>query len=220
MAFKKLKDIKPIILDSIYALIRPTKIPQYIVKGTDCFREICQGAANTNGKGHSKEQALASGIMEFAERYSCYKFLLNKRNIKLASFNEIKQDLWKKEDVYANHGEDFYMQPVIDKKISDIKIRWFTAYTLSGQVLYLPTYLLVNLLEGTNGWAAGNSFEEALLQGICEVIERHCKCLIEINKLKAPLIDMSTIKSAIARRLIRLFHSQGHEVYIKDFSLG
>ena len=44
-----------------------------------------------------------------------------------------------------------------------------------------------------NGPSAGNCVEEALIQGICEVVERHVSSIISRNRLRTPAIRLESI---------------------------
>ncbi|TAM36701.1 hypothetical protein EPN54_05570, partial [bacterium] len=228
IVLKKMKNIDPPILKGYFEVPRPSKIPQYRVLSTDYYQQVTRNfflvPANqgTNGKGHSKEQALASGLMELVERYSCSKYILDNRNVcSVYSFQDLKKsNLFQLEDIYANLINKDQMRVLKEEALGSSKIRWYGGYALNGRKVSLPIDLILRLLEGTNGMASGNSLEEALLHGICEVIERHCLSLIEINKLKTPLIKFSTIASSIGKKLIKDFQSLNYPIFIKDFSLG
>ena len=65
-----------------------------------------------------------------------------------------------------------------------------------------------------------DTLEEALLQAICEVIERYCTATIELQRLATPTIETSTITSPIAQDLLERLRFDGKEILVKDFSLG
>jgi ribosomal protein S12 methylthiotransferase accessory factor len=227
VVLRKLKNMDSPILKGYFKVLQPSKIPQYAFIGTDYYRRIIgtimlvSRTTVANGKGHFKEQAKASGLMELVERYSCAKYIRSNRNVtKIYSFKDSKNNLFQLEDLYANLIDEAQERILKDEDLEVAKIRWYDGYSLNGRKVYLPISLIIYLLEGTNGMAAGNSLEEALLHAICEVIERHCLSRIEINKLKTPLIDPATVNSPIARKLIKKFQSLKYPIFIKDFSLG
>ena len=117
--FKKINKLKPGILDRYYEVKANTKIPQYIVRGTDHYLQTVndvgrvQFAFNSNGKGHFKTQAQVSGLMELAERYSCCKYLFNTpKKVIISSFKA-------KDKQYSL--EDFYSNPIHTKKVEILK---------------------------------------------------------------------------------------------------
>lgn len=218
IALKKLRKISPPIYKEHFFIKRPSRIPQYRVIGTQRFM-ITTSRSGANGKGHSRKQALASGLMEFIERYSCEKYFLAKIPV-LASFNELHNNLYQFEDLSSHFISPESMQLLADSQVKNAKIRWYSGHTLKGEPAYLPIPLLRFMVQGTNGMAAGNSLEEALLHGICEVVERHAKVLIEAKRLKTPSIDISTIDSPAARKLICRLQSVSRKLYINNFSLA
>jgi len=224
---RKIKSMDPPILKSYFEVLRPGKIPQYAFIGTESYRRLVKKimlvpkTAGSNGKGHFKEQAKASGLMELVERYSCCKYIVeNKHVVRICSFRDLKSKAFQLEDLYADFVYDAYRDILEDEGLKAAKIRWYEGYSLNGSKVYLPMSLIILLLEGTNGMASGNSLEEALLHAVCEVIERHCLSLIELSKSVTPDIDISTIDSPIANKIIKKLQSPKYRIYIKDFSLG
>ncbi|MBF0530318.1 MAG: YcaO-like family protein, partial [Deltaproteobacteria bacterium] len=71
-----------------------------------------------------------------------------------------------------------------------------------------------------NGPAAGNTLEEAVMQALAEVVERHVSALIARGRLRRPTIDISSLKSDVARDLAAKFHRCGINLYPKDFTMG
>ena len=74
---------------------------------------------------------------------------------------------------------------------------------------------------GSNGCAAGNSIEEAIVQALSEIIERHHQNHILLNNLTPPDVPEEVLQaSKTAYDIIRYVRSQGYRVIIKDCSLG
>jgi ribosomal protein S12 methylthiotransferase accessory factor len=223
---RKVRNMDPPILKGYFEVSHPSRIPQYRFVGTDYYRQMLKTflavrpVPGTNGKGHSKEQALASGLMELVERYSCSKYIIERKNVaKVCSFKELKSNPFVIDDLYANCIDEDLVNVLKKTRLETARLRWYEGRFVKGGKVYLPANAIL-FLEGTNGMAAGNSLEEALLHAVCEVIERHCLALIEIGRLKTPLIDPATVDSSIARDLINRFRSLKQQVFIKDFSLG
>ena len=61
--------------------------------------------------------------------------------------------------------------------------------------------------------------EEALLQGICEIVERHVSSLVSLNKITTPLIDINTITDELSKEMIGKYNREGIRLYLSDFSL-
>jgi tetratricopeptide (TPR) repeat protein len=209
------------ILETHYPVRRPSGIPQFRFRGSEHFK-LTTGMRGTNGKGHTPDQARASGIMEMVERYSCFKYLDNGQVQRLASFREMsrRRNPFGLSSLLSGFIGDTREAAFGDGDLQDVPIRWYPAHTLGGESLYLPASLSKYLLHGSNGMAAGNSLEEAVLQAVCEILERHCTTLIFTGKAVAPLVDISTVGDPVCGRLLRKFLKLGHPVWIKDFSLG
>ena len=85
---------------------------------------------------------------------------------------------------------------------------------------YLP-YFMIRYLQGTNGMAAGNTYEEAIVQGLSEIIERYCAIQIFKDNLKLPIVPLQYYeKYDSLTKLIKEVESYGYKVTIKDASLG
>jgi len=217
---RKVQGMKFPILDFYFDCSNPVGIPLFRFEGNEYFFKIAKFQEGANGKGHTKDQALASGIMELVERYSCFKYLNEHASI-TSSFKDSQNNAFTFETFYLNYIHKKLKGAGL--RINDLKnakIRWYKGHTLSGKEVYAPLSLIFFMGEGTNGWASGNTFEEALVQAICEVIERHCLRHVKQSKLNTPSIDISSINSPVAKELISKFQLLGQEVLVKDFSLG
>lgn len=222
---KRIASHQPKILQSYKPIKKKSNIPQYLILGTDRYSELVNDigrmgfSINSNGKGHIQKQALVSGLMELAERYSSCRYLLEREDVrKVSTFYENK-----------HYGfEDFYSTPIYrdaaeivsSDLVKDAKIYWHKVRDFDGNEVYLPLSLIFYVFQLTNGMTAGNTIEEALSHGVCEVIERHVKGLVREKKIRTPEIIKASIKSKIVKDLIRNFEDLGHEVLLKDYSLG
>lgn len=112
-------------------------------------------------------------------------------------------------------------------------IAWIEGYELAtGQSTWVP-FEAVNVnfvfqaehtpyfVQSTNGLASGNQFCEAVLHGLCEVIERDAWTLWET--LSAPAkkerqIDLSTVKCATLKRTMAVLEEAGLAVAAWDIT--
>lgn len=86
--------------------------------------------------------------------------------------------------------------------------------------IYLPLEVLW-FSCGSNGMASGNTKEEAIIQGFCEIFERYAGYEIYRNNLTPPNIPISDFKNHKVYNLITsLIEENGYELIIKDCSLG
>ena len=70
-----------------------------------------------------------------------------------------------------------------------------------------------------NGPSAGNCVEEAISQGICEVIERHTSSVISHNQLKVPAIRADSATDPLVVEMIGKYRKIGAKIFVSDFTL-
>ena len=82
---------------------------------------------------------------------------------------------------------------------------------------YLP--IGFSKIYSTNGLAAGNTPEEAFVQGISEIIERYCQLKVMKDKATIPTIPEEYLKQfADTYKTIEEIRSAGYDVIVKDCS--
>ena len=69
-----------------------------------------------------------------------------------------------------------------------------------------------------NGPSAGNCVEEALSQGICEVVERHVSSIVSRNQVRVPAIDTASVTDPLVLEMMGKYKRIGVELFISDFS--
>jgi ribosomal protein S12 methylthiotransferase accessory factor len=80
---------------------------------------------------------------------------------------------------------------------------------------------MIELCCRSSGMCAGNTNEEALVQGICEILERHVKATIFNHHIGSPTIPFREIKNETSSvALIQELNENGYQVILKDLSLG
>jgi len=171
------------------------------------------------GKGCTPEQAEASALMELAERYSFFRFMNQGHFIQASYCNLNDQALDFKYiplSVYDPDPDD----PRNRLCFEELPMRWGWALDIThGKEILIPIDWFY-LIHEYNGPAAGNSLEEAILQGLCEVVERHVSSIISHQKLETPTINPATMRTPSARDLLKKFQGNGIKIYLKDFSLN
>ena len=187
-------------------------IPLYFAKGGVDYVNTVH-AEHSSGKGFTHKQAQASGLMELIERFSAfsYKYEL------LHTYSEIKDKVpdFKRFFPLLTHMPD---EAKIITELADIPLHWSYAYNLTKQQNTLIPQIYQDIVW-SNGLAAGNTIEEAILQGICEIIERHVVSNIELNKIETPTITPDSIQNPMAIELINKFKDTNMEIILKDFTL-
>jgi ribosomal protein S12 methylthiotransferase accessory factor len=90
----------------------------------------------------------------------------------------------------------------------------------SARVEYLPIDLIFHTCL-TNGMCAGNTPQEALIQGICEVFERYAIRRIYLDELTPPTIPLELYEGTeIYDKILQLTQNGDKHIVIKDCSLG
>lgn len=171
------------------------------------------------GKGATPEQSQASAVMELAERFSLFSFYGNRDHFVYTPFNELKSPAmdfnWIAQSVDDNSAD----LPIARRFFSELPLQWTWAHNLTqGETVMVP-YNWFWTINQFNGASAGNGIEEALCQGICEVVERHVSSVISHQRLNTPLIDQDSIQDPVAQELIAKYNHIGVKLYLSDFTL-
>ena len=176
---------------------------------------------NTCGKGLVPDQARASAVMEFCERYSWMNFDMRKAPGYIeASYDEIKDTGVRtvKEDYFLCNFTGITNKYPLLKKIRQIPMKWIKGFSMTrGEDFYYPIRWHNNVF-GSNGLAAGNTMEEALTQALCEVIERENVYRFIVEKEAADDIDLSSVRHPAVRKALDDSASAGIELVVKDIS--
>lgn len=68
----------------------------------------------------------------------------------------------------------------------------------------------------SNGGAAGNTLEEAVLQGLCEVVERDAVGIWWYNRAHRPAVDLDTFEDPYIAELLGYYRSIDRSVWVLD----
>lgn len=97
---------------------------------------------------------------------------------------------------------------------------WVDGYSLMrDRALNVPLEY-VQAVSGTNGMAAGNRIEEAIVQAAFEVVERRAVITVVKNRMVVPTIAMESVEHPVLRRQIAALRERGVEMVVKDLSFG
>ena len=173
-----------------------------------------------NGKGVTREQALASAVMESLERYSA-----EQRDTDEVVYGTYEQAC----DVMMTiDPKDLILPiPVLDRYMSET-IAWTEGWEMfRGCPVWVPAcavyypyypdgdYQLFRF--HTNGIASGNTIEEAILHGLFEDIERDAWSIAEYRDMTNADIVLEDPDSVPAQ-LIAKFADRGIEIHLKDLT--
>lgn len=218
----------------------------------DCYscRLTIKGAAGpqlgTNGKGMTRELCYASAYGEMMERVENRLFSSLPRmddsgyqdflvpeyplyNVHEGSDPRCVAGLKKR---VADTIKDVLFMTTAEKMVDDLLER-IAPPALNGQYGTLPFYSLTDkkivylpdwlqIFVGSNGLAAGNTLQEAMVEGMSELVERYSQLELLNGKIIPPVIPDEVIDQyPHIRRVIDSIEADGrHEVRVLDASLG
>ena len=179
------------------------------VKGTDIGQ---------NGKGMTKEFAMASGYAEFFERLQngMFRFRMEKPTEDLPFTNSPDEKHLSAEELMVENNSFLenilkqngkenlsrkekieYIKEILNEKSNLVEKEEFASlpyYSVKNKdIEYIPDRLFSYLFD-TNGMCAGNSPEEALIEGLSEILERFAGMRIFKDKITLPQIPDSYIE--------------------------
>ncbi|MDI3325351.1 30S ribosomal protein S12 methylthiotransferase accessory factor YcaO [Pontibacterium granulatum] len=194
----------------------------------------------TNGKGASREAALASALGEFFERLSCNHFFAGYflgSSISEGAFVHYPNERWfplQGDEIPAglldeptlhhyNFSDDLKGPMLVDTNSGNAK-RGICAIPFerqrTGDEVWIPINIIGNLYV-SNGMAAGNSKYEARVQALSEIFKRHIKNTIISSGISLPGIpDEVVARYPKAQAAIDALREQGFGIVVKDASLG
>ncbi len=195
----------------------------------------------TNGKGATKESALASALGEYIERLSNNHFYAGSfwgQDIANADFVHYPNERWFKPgrkdalpkeilDAYSleiyNPDGELRASHLVDTNSGNAE-RGICSLPYvrqsDGETVYFPSNLIENLYV-SNGMSAGNTLVEAQVQCLSEIFERAVKREIIEGEIALPDVPQDVLAKypGILAGIAGL-EEQGFPVLVKDASLG
>ena len=191
----------------------------FSVCGRDAHQVI--GTKKQMGKGGTPEQAEASAVMELAERFSLFSFYQDAGNFLVDTYGNLKEKALPFEAIAQSvHDSASRELDRVYEIFSKLPLMWTWGFNMTrGEEVLVPFdwFFTINQF---NGSTAGNCTEEALLQGICEVVERHVSSIISRNRMKTPAIDLRSATDPMVKELLRKYDRAGVRLSVTDFTLG
>jgi ribosomal protein S12 methylthiotransferase accessory factor len=178
------------------------------------------GTKKQMGKGATPAQAEASAVMELAERFSFFSFYKNPAHTQLGTATQLGDKVISF-DLIAKSVHDESRDLEISRRIFEsLPLRWTGAWNLTREKEVLVPLDWFYAINAFNGPSAGNCVEEALSQGICEIVERHVSSVISRTRLSTPLIDPASATDHLVREMLTKYEKAGIKVFITDFTQG
>ncbi|MFZ0730133.1 MAG: TOMM precursor leader peptide-binding protein [Methylovirgula sp.] len=186
------------------------------------------------GKGSTAEQGEASALMEAIERYSGIfqgdEIRTAKRFTDLPPGDAIPPNHVL---LYSDAQYQRGLTPMVDAGDAPLspalfdpsaKIEWSPVWSLRDKRFrYLPTSVLyffyqgsVAFLADSNGCAAGNTREEAIVQGFLELVERDAYAIWWYNRLQRPAVDVARFDDPFVRELYSRLTNAGRRLWVLD----
>lgn len=189
----------------------------------------------SGGKGRSDIQARTGALCESIERYS--GVFQGDEAMRMASYAELTQlgekvvhpnammlysDAQLAERARWNAtGELFSWVP--ERFDEHARIAWTPAWSLiDAEPRWLATALCFYNADSpmmradSNGAAAGNNLEEAILQGFMELVERDAVALWWYNRLCLPRVDLASFAEPYFERVVAELATQGRELWVLE----
>lgn len=193
-------------------------IPVYFsICGKDALEAI--GTKKQMGKGSTPQQAEASAVMELAERFSLFTFSKNRRNFLVDRYRNLGGRAIPFEMIARSVHDETEEAEIAKEVFSRLPLQWTWAYDLTRRKNVLVPFNWFYTINEFNGSSAGNGVEEALIQGICEVVERHVSSIVSRNSLRTPSIAGDSITDPVALDMMEKFGKAGVRLFMNDFSL-
>ena len=195
----------------------------------------------TNGKGATKESALASALGEFIERLNCNFFYNDQfwgEEIANADFVHYPDEKWFKPSKNGALPKEILDEYCLEIYNPDDELLGTHLYDTNsgntargicclpfvrqsdGETVYFPSNLIENLYL-SNGMSAGNTLAEAQVQCLSEIFERAVKREILESEMTLPDVPQEVLNkypNIVAG--IQGLEEQGFPVLVKDASLG
>ncbi len=177
------------------------------------------GTNKQMGKGGTPSQSEASAVMELAERFSFFSFVNDEDNFFYATAKELGDEAMDFDQIVKSvHDNDAEAQKV--KSIFyNLPLKWTKGWNLTRKKEVTIPFNWFYMINEFNGPSAGNCTEEALTQGICELVERHTSSLVSHGEVEIPGIRLDSFTDPLVREMLAKYEREGIKVYASDFSL-
>ncbi|MCY6371129.1 YcaO-like family protein [Clostridium ganghwense] len=199
----------------------------------------------TNGKGTTQEYALASAYGEFMERlqngaffklsmdmsqealeYKGFYYAPDEKYISIEELLNSTED-WSRiqlGNLSSSIGKKELLKKWLPVSYEDVPSDFVTLPYVNlrnNKLSYIPIKMISKMYM-SNGMCAGNSVEEALVQGLSEIFERVVNKAIVKDKITPPTIPTKYIQKfpGIYDMINKIESSGNFKVIVKDCSLG
>ena len=202
---------------------------------SESINELRAGlSAGSFGKGSTAEQGEASALMEAIERYSGIfqgdEIRAKRRFADFAADEAVPPNkVLLFSDAQLRRGLSPMPGSADWEAIPELfdpstQMDWSPVWSLrDGRFKHLPTSVLYFFYKGSaafaadsNGCAAGNTLEEAIVQGFLELVERDAYAIWWYNKLQCPEVDLGQFDDSYIRDLRKQLAETGRRLWVLD----
>ena len=189
------------------------------------IRPNARNLAVSQGKGLTLDAARASALMEAIEGWHA-------ENLVVRTCFEPRRTLARRHEVVPLDPIPRH-KPLPDD-IDDVAIPWVLGYDIARDVpVWVPheavsldrsqkTYLPDAFMRNSCGLASGNTLAEAVLHGLCEVIEHDAHTLWHVDSRDpdgtAGLVDLATVDDPAALSILDAFRSASFTLGVQDIT--
>ena len=172
---------------------------------------------STGSTALTKDVALVKAVGESVERY-CTD-ISDHSDVIYAPYRKVKREAVDPRRFVMFHPEQYRAPNFPFNEITDdTVIPWVQGYSVTHKRPTLvpagQVYLGINQtreqwfeMGPVSGYACANTYEEAILGGICEVVERDSFMVFWYNYLPVPAFDLTALESEAARQTLERYHS-------------
>ncbi|MDE0645783.1 MAG: TOMM precursor leader peptide-binding protein [Gammaproteobacteria bacterium] len=190
------------------------------------------------GKGSTRADSKVSALCEAIERYSGSlqgsEIVIKRRFTDLLTDNlaihpnEVQLFSEHQLDNASEINKQGHPYNVVPSRFDpDVEIDWTPVWSFTqDRHRYLPTSMLYSmptelrgsndLIGDSNGCAAGNTLEEATLQGLFELVERDSFAIWWYNKLRVPAVDLTSFDDRYLEAAPEYYTRQQRDFWMLD----
>lgn len=194
-------------------------IPVFFSQCGKDAREVI-GTKKQMGKGGTPQQAEASAVMELAERFSFFSFCKDPKNFETGTPVDMKENALPFGEIAKSVHDDSKELEISRKIYETLSMKWAWGFNLTRNEPVLIPFDWFFAINEFNGPSAGNCVEEAISQGICEVVERHVSSRVSREKISVPGIMPESATDPLVKEMLGKYKANDIHVFLSDFSLG
>jgi len=194
---------------------------------------------NSGGKGRTEIQAKVSGMCEAIERYSGVwesdRPTVHARADQLDGRAVLPNELMIWADEQYDNRDELNADPQnllhrVPRRFDPaVAIDWTATWSMTRrEVVYVPAAYAwfghpecggrFETYSDGNGNAAGNTLEEAVLQGFLELVERDAVSIWWYNRLRRPAVDLTTLNEPYFEQVTAYYDGLDRDLWVLDIT--